>query len=122
MLYHRELGYGLGQNSDTFWGFDSAFRALKLEVTPSDLDRYRSHFIEFGWGKFDGRDDPLFRITPLGEDAARTSISRRKPIYSFRRLRTYDWSFIGAIAAIIAAILSVAALLVSVATLVCKAQ
>jgi hypothetical protein len=108
MLYHRELGYGLGQGDNTFWGFSSTFKALKLDVTSSELDRYRSHFIEFGWGKFDGRDDPCFRITPLGEEAARISISRRKPIYSFRRLSTYDWPFIGAIAAIIAAILSLA--------------
>ena len=108
MLYHRELGYGLGQGDDTHWSFASAFKALNLNVTAADLDNYRSHFIEFGWGKFDGKDDPCFGITPVGEEAARTSISRRKSVYSFRRLRTYDWSFIGAIAAIIAAIFSIA--------------
>ncbi|MGP1282113.1 MAG: hypothetical protein ACTS1X_03975 [Parasphingopyxis sp.] len=109
MLYHRHLGYGLGQSKDTFWGFRTAFDALELSVSDEELDRYRSHFIEMGWGQFDGKKDPNFAITSLGEEAARQSIARRKPIFSARRLRTYDWPIYGSAAAIIAALFSIAA-------------
>jgi hypothetical protein len=112
-LYYSHLGHGLGQSDNTFWGFATAFKELKMNVTNEHLTRYRNYFIEHGWGQFDGDVDPCFRITELGEDAARKSISRRLPIYSLRRLRTYDWSFIGAIASVIAAIFACASLVQS---------
>lgn len=111
MLYHRHLGYGLFQDEDTGWDFASAFRALKIDVTEGQLRRYRNIFIERGWGQFDGANDPSFRITRLGQSAARKSIVRRKPIYAAERLRSYDWPIFGAVAAIVAAFSSIAVLL-----------
>jgi hypothetical protein len=110
MLYHRERGYGLDHDSENSWSFRSAFKALGFEVGDLDLKRYRDYFIKHGFGKFDGRDDPGFRISPHGEEVARVSIARRKSWYSLRRLQTYNWNFWGAMAAILAAIFSLAAL------------
>ena len=111
MLYHRQLGYGLHDGADMGWSFRSALTAMGLQVTDAELGRYRDYFIEHGFGKFDGKDDPTFRISAHGEQIARTTIARRWPWYSLRRIRTYDWSFWGAIAAIVAAIFSFASLL-----------
>ena len=113
MLYHRHLGYGLGQDDNTDWSFASAFQALQLHVSTEQLKIYRNYFIEHGWGQFDGVDDPSFRITAMGEDAARKSISRRYSVFSMRRVRTYDWPFFGAIASVLAAIFACASFIIS---------
>jgi hypothetical protein len=110
MFYHREFGYSLHDGDNTSWTFRSAFVALGFNPTDEQLDWYRGYFIQHGFGKFDGKVDPAFRISSHGEIVARASIARRAPWYSVRHLRSYDWSFISGIAAIIAAILSLLAL------------
>jgi hypothetical protein len=108
MLYHRELGYGLFDDSDKISNsLASAFNALSLNVSDEQLRLYRSYFIEHGWAAFDGLTDPCVKLTELGQNAARVSIFRRRPIFSADRLRTYDWEIIGAAAAIIAALFSI---------------
>jgi hypothetical protein len=110
MLYHRELGFGLYDGNDHGWSFGSAFKALNYNATDKEIQSYRDYFIEHGFGKFDGREDPAFRISSHGEHVARLSIARRKPWYSLKRLQTYNWNFWGAIAAIVAAVFALAAL------------
>jgi hypothetical protein len=107
LLYRRHLGYGLGNGSNTHWNFQSAFNAIGLFVDEEQMSDYWSYFVDQGWGKFDGPEDPSFVITEKGEDAARAFIARKLPLYSPDRLRTWDWAIYGTIAAIVAAAASV---------------
>jgi hypothetical protein len=97
MFYHREFGYGLGDDSNTGWVFKSAFTALNAHPTDAQLKNYRDVFIQRGYGRFDGNEDPIFRISPHGEEQARISIARREPWYNLNRLQTYNWAFWAAV-------------------------